>query len=144
MLKRGTLMPALIDDFFTPWDEWMGNEGSLLNRLQTIPAVNITEDLNDFKVSLAIPGMKKEDLNIDVEGNMLSISCEKEESKEEKDKKFTRREYSYNSFCRNFSLPDEVNKEKIEARYENGVLHLMLPKKEEARKALTSKHIAVK
>jgi HSP20 family protein len=95
-------------------------------------------------VSLAVPGMKKDDFNIDVEGNMLTISSEKEESKEEKEDKYTRKEYNYSSFSRSFTLPDEVNKEKIEAKYEDGVLKLMLPKKEEAKKLAAGKHIAVK
>jgi HSP20 family protein len=71
-------------------------------------------------VSLAAPGMKKEDFKIDVDGNMLTISSEKEETKEEKEKKFTRKEYNYSSFSRSFTLPDEVNKEKIDAKYEDG------------------------
>ena len=74
---------------------------------------------------------------------MLTISSEKEETKEEKDKKFTRKEYNYSSFSRSFSLPEEINKEKIEAYYEDGVLKITLPRKEEARKT-TAKHISVK
>ena len=74
---------------------------------------------------------------------MLTISSEKEESKEEKDKKFTRKEYNYSSFSRSFSLPEEVNKEKIEASYEDGVLKITLPRKEEAKNN-SAKHIAVK
>ena len=66
--------------------------------------------------------MKKDDFKIDVDGNMLTISSEKEENKEEKEKKFTRKEYNYSSFSRRFTLPEEVNKEKIEAKYEDGVL----------------------
>jgi len=74
---------------------------------------------------------------------MLTISSEKEESKEEKDKKFTRKEYNYSSFSRSFTLPDEVNKEKIDAKYEDGVLKISLPRREEAKKP-TAKQIAVK
>jgi HSP20 family protein len=75
---------------------------------------------------------------------MLTISSEKEESKEEKDALYTRKEYNYSSFSRSFTLPEEVNKEKIEATYEDGVLKLALPKKEEAKKLAASKHIAVR
>ena len=78
-----------------------------------------------------------------MDGNTLTISSEKEESKEDKDKKFTRREYSYSSFRRSFTLPDEINKEKIDAKYEDGVLKISLPRKEEVKKA-TAKHIDVK
>ena len=96
------------------------------------------------KYPLQCQASKKEDFKIDVDGNILTISSEKEESNEEKDEKFTRREYSYSSFTRSFTLPEEVNREKIEAVYENGVLKLNLPKKEEVKKAAASRHIAVK
>lgn len=143
LTKATERMPAFFDDFFKPWNEWFDNGKDLWGRSMTVPPVNITENKDDFLVSLAVPGMKKDDFRIDVEGNMLTISSAKEESKEEKDKKFTRREYSYSSFSRSFTLPDEVNKEKIEAKYEDGILKLMLPRKEEAKR-LSAKHIAVK
>jgi HSP20 family protein len=106
--------------------------------------VNITENKEDYRVSVAAPGLKKSDFKIDVEGNMLTISSEKEESKEEKDARYTRKEYSYSSFNRSFALPEEVNREKIEATYEDGVLKVLLPKKEEVKKMAVSKHIAIK
>jgi HSP20 family protein len=143
LMKPSVLLPSAFDDFFRPWNEWFETSPSW-PRLLNVPAVNITEEKDDFKVSLAVPGMKKEDFNIDIEGNMLTISSEKEEAKEEKEKKFTRKEYNYSSFSRSFTLPEDVNKEKIEARYENGVLILSLPKKEEAKKVAVNKHIAVK
>lgn len=143
-LARSTeKMPSLFNDFFRPWDEWFEG-GGLTSRVLNVPAVNITENKDEFMVSLAIPGMKKEDFNIDIEGNMLTISSEKEESKEEKEEKYTRKEFNYSSFSRSFSLPDEVNMEKIDARYVDGVLKLSLQKKEEAKKIATSKHIAIK
>ena len=134
--------PSLFADFFKPWNEWF-DSGSFLGKIMTTPAVNITENKNDYLVALAVPGMKKDDFKIDVEGNMLTISCEKEENKDEKEKKFTRREYSYYSFSRSFTLPEEVNREKIEAMYEDGILKLVLPRKEEARRN-AAKKIAVK
>ena|SRR5688572_6251922 len=134
--------PSLFADFFKPWNEWF-DSGSFLGRIMTIPAVNITENKNDYLVALAVPGMKKDDFKIDVEGNMLTISCEKEENKDENAKKFTRREYSYYSFSRSFTLPEEVNREKIEAMYEDGILKLVLPRKEEVRRN-AAKKIAVK
>jgi HSP20 family protein len=143
-LSKVGMLPTVFDDFFKPWNEWFDNGGSLMGRMMTVPAVNIVEDKNDYKVSLAVPGMKKDDFNIDVEGNMLTISSEKEESKEEKDEKYNRKEYSYSSFSRSFTLPEEVNKEKIEAKYEDGLLKLVLPKKEDVKKLAASKHIAVK
>ncbi len=135
-------MPSVFDDFFKPWNEWFDN-GGLLGRVMNVPAVNITEQKDEYIVSLAAPGLKKEDFNISMDGNMLTISSEKEENKEEKDKKFNRKEYSYSSFSRSFTLPEEINKEKIEAKYEDGVLKISLPRKEEA-KMPSAKNIAVK
>ncbi len=142
LAKISERMPSVFDDFFKPWNEWFDN-GNLLGRNMNVPAVNITEQSNEYLVSLAVPGMKKDDFNIDVDGNMLTISSEKEETKEEKEKKFTRKEYNYSSFSRSFTLPEEINKEKIEAKYEEGVLKLLLPRREEAKKT-SAKHIAVK
>ncbi len=141
--KATERMPSLFNDFFKPWNEWLDN-GGLWSRVSNTPAVNITEEKDDYLVSLAAPGLKKDDFKIDVEGNTLTISSEKEEKKEEKEAKYTRKEYSYSSFERSFTLPDEVNKDKIEARYEDGLLKLILPKREEAKKMSVSKHIAVK
>jgi HSP20 family protein len=140
--KTGERTPSVFDDFFKPWNEWFDN-GGFWGKVMNVPAVNITEQKNDYLVSLAAPGLKKEDFKIDVDGNMLTISSEKEESKEEKDKKFTRKEYNYSSFSRSFTLPEEINKEKIEAKYEDGVLRISLPRKEEAKKP-AAKQIAVK
>jgi len=109
----------------------------------TIPAVNISENKERFDVTIAAPGMKKDDFNIDVDGNTLTISAETREEKEEKENRYTRKEYSYSSFSRSFSLPDGVNKDKIDASYDNGILKLSLPKTEEAKKA-ASKHISAK
>jgi HSP20 family protein len=142
LAKKSERIPLFFDDFFKPWNGLL--DGGLLGKQMTMPAVNITEQKDDYQVSLAAPGLKKDDFNIDVDGNMITISCEKEENKEEKDSRCNRREYSYSSFERSFTLPDEVNKEKIEAKYEDGILKLVLPKKEEAKKAAISKHIAVK
>lgn len=135
-------MPTIFEDFFKPWNELFEN-GGYWGRSLNVPAVNITEQKDEYQVSLAAPGMKKSDFRIDVDGNMLTISSEKEETKEEKEKKFTRKEYSYTSFSRSFTLPDEVNKEKIDARYEDGVLKISLPRNENAKKS-SAKHIAVK
>ena len=141
LAKVAERMPSAFDDFFKPWNEWFDN-GGLRGRAMNVPAVNITEHKNEYQVSLAAPGLKKDDFKIDVNGNMLTISSEKEENKEEKDKRFTRKEYSYSSFSRSFTLPEEINKEKIEAKYEDGVLRISMPRKEEVKK-ISAKHIAV-
>ncbi len=139
---NGGRIPSVFNDFFKPWNEWFDDSG-FLGRTMNVPAVNITEHKNEYKVELAVPGMKKDDFKIDVDGNMLTISSEKEESSEEKEKRFTRKEYSYSSFSRSFTLPEEINLEKIEAKYEDGVLKLSLPRRNEL-KMPAAKHIAVK
>jgi HSP20 family protein len=143
LVKTGESFPAVFEDFFRPWNEWFDG-GNFWGKVLKVPAVNVTDNKDNFTVSLAAPGLKKEDFKIDVEGNMLTISSEKEEKMEEKDQKFTRKEYNYSSFSRSFNLPEEVNKEKIDALYQDGVLKLILPKYEESKKAFASKHIAVK
>lgn len=109
-----------------------------------MPSVNITEDAGGYNVALAAPGLKREDFKIDISGNMITISSEKEESKEEKEKKFTRKEYNYTSFSRSFNLPDDVNEDRIEAKYNDGVLNVSLPRKEELKKNKEKKQIEVK
>lgn len=136
------LLPT-VSEFFKPWNEWFDN-GEFLGRALNVPAVNIAESKDYYSISLAVPGMKKEDFKINVDGNILTISAAKEEKKEETDKKYNRREYNYSSFSRSFTLPDKVKQEDIQATYENGVLALLLPKKEEAKKVVTVKNIAVK
>ena len=146
LIRKRESLPSLFNDFFRPWGSFFDtNGGSLIDTLNpvTMPAVNISENKERFEVTLAAPGMKKDDFNIDVDGNTLTISAETKEEKELKDDRYTRKEYSYSSFSRSFSLPDGVNKEKIDASYENGILKLSLPKTEEAKKA-ASKHISVK
>lgn len=138
----GRLLPSVFDEFFRPMDEFF--DRGFLGRTFTVPAVNIVENTDEFKLSLAVPGMKKNDFKIDIDGNLLTISAEVEVKKEEKKEEFTREEYNYSSFTRTFTLPDEVNREKIEAVYVDGVLNISLPKKEEAKKALITKHVAVK
>jgi HSP20 family protein len=125
---------SLFNDLLTRdlWNWGLGNN-SVTNT--TIPAVNIRETGENFVVEMAAPGMKKEDFKIELDNNMLTIASEKEDTYEEKDgEKFTRKEFSYQSFQRTFHLPKEtVDADKIEARYENGVLHLTIPKKDEAK-----------
>jgi len=136
------MTPSLFDDFFKPWNEWF-DRPALFERMKTMPAVNVKEDTDSYTVSLAAPGLKKEDFKLDIEGNMLTISCEKEEQEEEKNEKFTRKEYDYFSFSRSFTLPEDVKQDGIDAHYENGVLNIRLPRLEEAKKLAAAKTIAV-
>jgi HSP20 family protein len=137
LTKKMERMPSLFDDFFKPWNEWF-NDG-FFGRVNNIPGVNITGKADAYEISLAAPGLKKEDFKIDVDGNMLTISSEKEESNEEKDKQFTRKEYNYASFSRSFTLPEHVKEDQIEAKYEDGILKIVLPRKEEAKNNPTRK-----
>ena len=143
LVKASDRFPSVFDDFFKPWNEWFAN-GGIPGKPLTVPAVNVVENSNEYKVSLAVPGMKKSDFEIGVQGNMLTISSEKEQTKEEKDEQYTRKEFSYSSFSRSFSLPEDVKQDKIEAVYEEGVLKISLPKREEAKAKTISKHIAIK
>ena len=100
------------------------------------PAANIIDNEKDFTIELAVPGMSKQDFNIKLDDDILSISVEREEQEEQEEKEeknFTRREFRYDGFCRSFSMPDIVDQEKIKADYKNGVLSVMLPKSEEAK-----------
>ena len=142
LIKTNESRPSVFEDFFKPWNEWVS--GGIFGKPVNMPAVNITENKDDYRVSVAAPGLNKNDFKIDVEGNMLTISSEKEVTKDDNDARYTRREYSYSSFTRSFFLPEEVNQEKIEATYADGILNVMLPKKEEAKKLAVSKHIAIK
>ena len=139
LTKRMNTMPSFVNEFFKPWNDWFDNG---FEKTVSVPAVNITETNKQYNVSVAAPGMKKDDFKIGIEGDMLTISAEKEETTEEKDKQYNRREYNYSSFRRSFTLPAEVKRDKIEAKYEDGVLHLVLPKNETAKVA--AKSIAVK
>jgi HSP20 family protein len=107
-----------------------------------MPATNVVENDKSFEIEFAIPGMNREDIKINVENDVLTVSSEKEAKKEEKDKNYTRKEFSYSSFSRSFTLPETVDADQINARLENGILKVDLPKKEEAKSKL-SKEIKV-
>jgi len=98
------------------------------------PAVNVKEDADGFALALAAPGYGKEDIEIKIDDNVLTISSEKKDKGTAKEgEKFTRKEFKYAAFKRTFTLPDTVDSTKIEANYENGILNISIPKKEEAK-----------
>jgi HSP20 family protein len=100
--------------------------------VMNMPSVNVVENDTSFELKVAAPGLSKEEFNIDIDKDRLIVSAEKEENTEEvKDGKFTRKEFNYSAFKRSFFLPKSINREAIEASYENGVLNIVLPKKEE-------------
>ncbi|MDX1365777.1 Hsp20/alpha crystallin family protein [Arenibacter latericius] len=124
------------------WSTWMDdffNEGlpsifsQNFNSGISLPKVNIKETADAYFVEMAIPGLKKSDFKIDLDNQVLSISTEMEEENEHKDGNYTRREFGYSSFKRSFSLPESVDEDKIKANYNEGILNVRLPKKEEAK-----------
>lgn len=143
LTRNGGSMPTLLENFMRPWNDWFELESPFVTRMLTVPAVNISETHDEYTVSLAAPGMKKEDFDINLEGNVLTIRCEKETKSEEKESKYTRKEYNYSSFSRSFTLPEVVTKERIQATYADGLLNVTLPKKEEAKR-VTSKSIEIR
>ena len=137
-LKNNAVGPFFNDVFDSILnDSYFGNK--LVAR---VPAVNISETENEFQIELAAPGLKKEDFKINLDKNILTISAEKKSENVEEGKKISKREYSYNSFSRSFTLPESADHSKIEADYTDGVLNLIVAKKEEAK--FQSREIAVK
>jgi len=126
--KQPPFFPSLIDDLInTDWNLKVPSFSG------TEPAVNIKELDSQFEIELAVPGMKKDDFEIEVEDGVLSISSTQEEEQVNEKGKFTRREFSYSSFRRSFTLPDSVDPTKIDATYKEGVLLVLLPKHKEAQ-----------
>lgn len=119
-------LPSLIDEMFN--NDYSG--GTSLNLTQ--PAVNILETDERFYLEMVIPGFSKEDVAIEVDKDILTISSEVQEENEEKTEQFTRKEFEKRSFKRSFNLPETVNQDSIKGSYENGILSIELPKKEEA------------
>jgi HSP20 family protein len=132
----------VFEEFFKPWNDWF-EKSSLFGKMTTVPPVNIIENENLYVLSLAVPGMKKEDFKISLEGLMLTISTQKEENREQTEERFTRKEYDFYSFSRSFTLPEDVKPEYIEAKYEDGLLKIVLPRKEEVKQTTVIKQIAV-
>ena len=99
-----------------------------------MPSVNVVETEKNYRVEVAAPGLEKEDFEVSVDNGFLNISAKKEHQDEVKEgDKYMRREFNFSSFTRSFQLPETVNAEDIAANYENGVLKITLPKKEEAK-----------
>lgn len=126
-----TNFPAFVSHIFD--DDFMNGVFSDSFRKQSIPAVNISEDKDAFRIDVAAPGLKKEDFKIEFLNNVITISSENKEEKEEKDEKVVRREFSYSCFRRSFSMPLSIDAEKIAASHKDGVLSVSIPKREEAK-----------
>ena len=126
LIKRN--YPALpnISDLFD--DDWF----SFPRGSEMMPAVNVIDNTDSYEIELAAPGFQKRDFNIQLDHGVLEISAKIETKNEEKDKNYTRREFSTRSFARSFTLPNDINEEDIKARYDDGVLKLTLKKIEAA------------
>ncbi len=101
-----------------------------------LPAVNILESDEGFTLELAAPGMQKSDFKINLDNNVLTLSSEKQKDEDESNAKYSRREFSYSSFCRSFTLPKTIDLDKIKAGYKDGILSVSLPKREDAKVAV--------
>jgi HSP20 family protein len=127
------LFPSVLDNLFSrDLMDWTNSNYSLTNT--TLPAVNIKETEDEYQIEVAAPGMSKKDFKVSLDNNQLTISSEKKEEKEENEDKYSRREFSYQSFQRSFSLQQGlVDSDKISAKYNDGVLYITLPKREEMK-----------
>ncbi|WP_425236292.1 Hsp20/alpha crystallin family protein [Ulvibacterium sp.] len=128
LIKRNdVLFPSLMNEIFKP--DWFGG---MENYSTKVPAVNIKENEADYELELAVPGRTKEDFNIEVDDNVLTISAEAKSEKTKSEENYTRREFGFYSFKRAFTLPETIDEDKIKASYTDGLLKFVLPKKEEA------------
>ena len=131
LIKRSNWPALMTDNWLTDFfDNNRFFDADWMKRFQEIPAVNVREKNNEFLIELAAPGLKKKDFEITVENGILTIMAERKEEKEQKDENFTREEFSYENFTRSFTLPENVNPEKVDAHYEDGILMLTVAKKE--------------
>lgn len=147
LIKRSSpvfpMFPRLFDDFLTrDLTDW--NSRNFSNTNTTLPSVNVVEDNDGFTVEMAAPGMTKKDFQIELDNEVLKITSQRESHDELQDsQRYTRREFSYQSFSRSFHLPKSVvDESKIKAKYQDGILRIMIPKREEA-KALPPRQIAI-
>ena len=128
-ISRRSYRPAYLSDFFNgEFDNFFSNQ-----RTNT-PAVNIKENDNEYGIEMAVPGIKKSDLNIEIEKDVLVISSKISDEKNENSEAYSRREFGSYSFCKSFRIPDSVKSDKIKASFDDGILNVTLPKSEETAK----------
>lgn len=140
LVKFKDNFPSFIDEFLN--GEFNHSNRNAFSNGVSLPAVNVKEKENSFVVEVASPGMKKEDFKIELDNNILEISSEYQDEVKNENEKFSRREFKYASFKRSFKLPELIDAENISANYENGILNISIPKKEEVKPK--SKLIAIK
>ncbi|MEO5978397.1 MAG: Hsp20/alpha crystallin family protein [Chryseolinea sp.] len=127
-------LPSLLEDFFNR--DWADSTLASRNYSATLPAVNVRETNEDYIIDVAAPGMKRDDFKVELDNNVLTISSQHEEKHKAGDetRNYTRIEFNYQSFQRTFTLPEnKVEGEKISARYVDGILHITVPKRDEAK-----------
>ncbi|MCE3227552.1 MAG: molecular chaperone Hsp20 [Bacteroidetes bacterium] len=132
---NGGMFPSLKNDFlanrfFMP--RLFDLDDDFWNSGVNTPPANISETDKEYQLELSVPGVKRDDIKIDVEDGMITVSSEKEEESKDENKGYKRREFSYSSFSRSFQLPDNIDENNINAKYEDGMLCLTIPKKETA------------
>ena len=128
LVKRNNVMfPSLMNEILRP--DWFGGVD---NFKQSVPAANVKETESEYVLELAIPGRKKEDFNVEIDNDILTISSEVKSEENKEDDGYSRREFTFSSFKRVFSLPETISLDKINATYQDGILKFVLPKKEEA------------
>lgn len=131
--RTETTWPSLFDRFFNN-DLMDWNMSNFSGPDSTLPAVNVRETNDDYILEVAAPGMKKKDFKINYQNNTLTISSERKEEKEDKNNNYSRKEFSYQSFQRSFTVPGNVaDTEKISASYADGILSVKIPKREEVK-----------
>lgn len=129
-ISKDNVFPTLFGSIFNDADYLKNTHAAI-----TVPPANVKEDDKSFSLAIAAPGFKKEEFKINLHESKLTISVEKSEESEDN---FHRKEFSFGAFSRSFRLPNSVEVKKIEATYEDGILHIALPKKEEAEPKLIS------
>ncbi|HLO89857.1 MAG: Hsp20/alpha crystallin family protein [Chloroflexota bacterium] len=128
--KEKTFFPSIVDEFFGR--DFMNDLFDFRTGVN-MPSVNVIEGVNEFKIEVAAPGLEKNDFKVNLDNNILTIASEKEDKQESDDERYMRREFSYSSFTRSFSLPPSLDAGNITANHKNGVLTILIPKKEEAK-----------
>ena len=127
--KNNTLLPGFNDVFESIFNDTFFND----RMVARVPAVNISESENNYHVELAAPGLKKEDFKLNLERNQLTISVETSSDHQDNQKNYSKREYSYSSFVRSFTLPESADDSQIGASYTDGILRIDIAKREEAK-----------
>lgn len=133
LVRFSNPLPSVFDRFFEgDLFDWSNRNFSLTNT--TLPSVNIRENADGYVVDVAAPGFEKNDFKLELDHHLLTVSSEKKVENEVREgERFTKREFSYQSFTRSFTLPETADGDKIEAAYDKGILTVIIPKKEEAK-----------